>query len=308
MKILYKGIFIPNHRIIDTKSKEKAAKNLSGWESDELTAESWIAKLDAGQIIQPSEFKPKVDGTFTHAPQFWKSTHFICADGDNIRGVEFLNDGSDKNPDGIKSWTEAGQLSLKFPEMLNKVYAVGEPISSMLTEPLHRRFRIIFLFDKPITSEKHYHAILFKLAEEFPIIPKISKCPAQPIFGNGRKDFNFHICRNILNLDEFPTPKEDPAPSEKPPEPKEKISSERIVGIINQVGCKIANDLKLTHDKAIEQWVDLLKWILPHIPDDDQNLKAQVQTTIDNPSIWDFTEKPKQATITKGKAFHYSAK
>lgn len=74
----------------------------------------------------------------------------------------------------------------------------------MMREPPHRRFRIIFLFDKPITSELHYHSILIKLANEFPIIPKVERSPAQPVYGNGREDFNCHICGNILSLDDYP--------------------------------------------------------------------------------------------------------
>ena len=78
----------------------------------------------------------------------------------------------------------------------------------MLKEPLHRRFRIIFIFDKPITTEKHYRYILLQLAKRFPIIPEVSRSPAQPVFGNGREDFNFHICGNILKLQDYPLPKE----------------------------------------------------------------------------------------------------
>ena len=134
----------------------------------------------------------------------WTETYFVCADGDNIKGVEFLDDGSDKNPDGIQPWTESRLLAKKFPGLLNKVYAVGESVSSMLKEPLHRRYRLIFLFDKPITSEKHYHHILLILANEFSIIPAVTRSPAQPVFGNAREGFNFHICGSTLNLDGYP--------------------------------------------------------------------------------------------------------
>ena len=209
MDRLYEGIFIPTHKIIDAESKEKAAKSLKNWEHGSITAEKWVKKLDLGETIQPSKFNPKDDGTYTHAKEYWVETHFVCADGDNIKGVEFLDDGSDKNPDGIEAWTKPGQLSKIYPGLLKRAYAVGESVSSMLAEPLHRRFRIIFIFEKPIKSEKHYHAVLLKLAEEFPIIPKVSRSPAQPVFGNGREDFNFHVCGNILELNEFPEPKDE---------------------------------------------------------------------------------------------------
>ena len=201
----YHGIFIP-HRVLDPDSKEKAQKSLSGWQHAELTSEQWIEKLSLGQTIQPSAFTPKSDGGFTHKVENWISTHFICADADNIQGVEFLDDGSDKNPEGVLPWTEPGILSKKFPGLTQKGYAVGESVSSMAKWklPPHRRYRIIFLFDKPITSEKHYHQILLILANEFPIIPAVTRSPAQPVFGNAREGFNFHISENILNLDDYP--------------------------------------------------------------------------------------------------------
>ena len=199
----YTGIFIPTHKIIDTDSKEKATKTLSGWQFASLTAKEWIEKLTLGQTIQPSAFTPKPDGSFTHKVENWVSTHFVCADADNIKGVEFLDDGSDKNPEGVEPWTENGLLSKKFPGLTAKVYAVGESVSSMLVDPLHRRYRFVFVFNEPITSEKHYHHILIKFADAFPIIPNVTRSPAQPVFGNAREEFNFHICGNILNLTDY---------------------------------------------------------------------------------------------------------
>ena len=82
--------------------------------------------------------------------------------------------------------------------------------------------------------------------------------------------------------------------SETPPaEPKKKISYERIVGIINTLGSKIADDPKLSIDEKVEQWVDILKWVYPHIPNDKQHFKASVKESIESPSQWDFMEKPK---------------
>ena len=232
---MYEGIYIPNHNVIDRASKKKAESTLHGWEQGQFTAEEWIQKLDLGQTIQPSSFDTKLDGTYTHAMteqltdpetkkvssrQLWKSTHFICTDGDNLKGIEFYdsgpNEGKDKNPNGLEPWTDPGQLSQILPGLLVKAYAVGQSVSSMLKEPLHRRFRIIFLFDKPITDEKHYRHIFSQLATEFPIISNVARAPSQPVFGNGREGFDFHICGNILSLDDYPAPVETSKPPEKP--------------------------------------------------------------------------------------------
>ena len=200
----YDGMLIPHHKIFDAASKEQADQKLYNWSPQSLTAEEWIAKLDNGEIIQPSKFKPKDDGKYTHSEDYWVHTHFICADGDNIRGVEFDDDGNDTTPNGVESWTQEGQLSIKYPELLTKAYAVGESISSMLKEPQHRRYRIVFLFDKPITDGKHYRQIHNQLTKMFPIITKVDRAPSQPVYGNGREGLDFHICGNILNLDDYP--------------------------------------------------------------------------------------------------------
>ena len=217
---LYDGIHIPDHKIVDSDTKDAAEHKLFNWQAAQLPAEEWIAKLDEGMIIQPSEFKPKENGTFTHKISNWLSTHFICADADSIRAVEFYEKdvtnangeiihkaGEDKNPNGIEPWTEEGQLSNIYPRLLTDVYAAGESISSMLKEPLHRRYRLIFLFDRPITSEEHFRYILARLQDRYRIIDRSSRSPAQPVYGNAREGFNFHICGNILNLDDYPMPK-----------------------------------------------------------------------------------------------------
>ena len=228
----YDGIFIPSHKIIDIESKDKADGLLFNWQYESHTAEEWIEKLDDGKIIQPSSFTPSNNGAFTHSKKNWISTHFVCADGDNIKGVEFLDDGSDKNPNGIEPWTEKGCLSKKFPTLVKKAYAVGESPTSMLREPPHRRYRLIFIFDQPICSEEHFHQILIKLANDFSIIPNIGRSPAQPVYGNGRKDFNFHICGNTLNLDDYPL---EPETEEiKQPIEKKQESNETLQEFLNR--------------------------------------------------------------------------
>ena len=200
----FAGIVIPTHRVIDAESKDKAQNTFAGWQLESLTAPEWMQRLSQGQTIQPSAFSPKSDGTFTHAKEYWSGTHFVCADADNIKGVETLSDGSEKNPDGIEAFIEQDGLSRRYPTLSDKVYAVGQSVSSMLSKPLHRRYRLIFLFDKPITTEAHYHQILLTLADEFPIIPTIERSPAQPVFGNAREGFGVHECGNLLSLDDYP--------------------------------------------------------------------------------------------------------
>ena len=152
---------------------------------------------------------PKPDGSYTHNWQsgLWQSTNFICADGDNFLGVEKDDKGNEKNPKGIPAWTGESVLKEKYPELKEDVYAVGQSVSSMQTETPHRRYRLIFLFDKPIKSVDHYKQILSTLAEKYPLISVGKRSPAQPVFGNARKNFRkFYISDPsvILPLDDFP--------------------------------------------------------------------------------------------------------
>lgn len=202
----YAGIYIETHKVEDAESKVAASQSLKNWRGVACSAADWIKKLEQGQTIQPSAFSPQTDGTFTHKREFWNSTHFVCCDADNIKGIEFLDNGTDKNPDGVEAWTDKNGLSKQFPDLKNKVYAVGQSVSSMSDDkpPHHRRYRLIFLFDKPIQSEAHYHQIMLALANEFPIIPAVERSPAQPVFGNAREGFGFHICDNILKIADYP--------------------------------------------------------------------------------------------------------
>lgn len=228
----YPGLLISSHSIQDAHSKQSASQNLFGWTRVALTPKEWVAKLEQGHTIQPSAFAPTDDGSFTHAIKHWRSTHFVCCDADNLKGVEFLPDGQDKTPDGIEYWTEDNGLSERYPSLKETAFAVGQSVSSMSEDkpPPHRRYRIIFLFDTPIQSEKHYHAILLALSEQYPIIPSIERSPAQPVFGNAREGFNkFAICGNVLKLADYPMPPEEPEPepasTSKPPPTEKRLDT-----------------------------------------------------------------------------------
>ena len=203
----YDGLVITSHSVKDAASKKRATKSLLNWQFASLTAVNWIRHLEKGHTIQPSLFTPQPNGTFTHALEFWQQTHFVFCDADNIKGVEFLSDGSDKNPEGIAPFTSETGLSERYPTLREKAFAIGQSVSSMSDDkqPKHRRYRLIFLFDEPITSPEHYHAILLALADEFSIIPPVQRSPAQPVLGNGSDGYNlFAIVENVLSLSDYP--------------------------------------------------------------------------------------------------------
>lgn len=207
MQNTYNGLLIDTIVVKDQDSKELAKQKLSDWKDVNLTAREWIAHLEQGHIIQPSNFTSAPDGKYAHVKEYWQSTHFVCCDADNIKGVEFLRNGKDKNPDGIAPFTSETDLFALYPTLQDNVYAVCQSVSSMHKDPLHRRYRLIFRFDEPIMSVAHYHSILLFLAAQYPIIPPVKRSPAQPVFGNARAGYNSAaIYDNTLRLSDYPIP------------------------------------------------------------------------------------------------------
>ena len=109
------------------------------------------------------------------------------------------------------------------------------------------------------------------------------------------------------NQPELPPPNPEPEPEPKPkPVPKEKITLNHIITTINKIGCKIADEPHATLEEKIKGWVDLLKSILPHVPEENDEFRERIKHAINNPSQWDFMEKPKRHVPKDGKAFHFS--
>ena len=230
----YAGIVIRDHCIRDAESKAKASEP-KGWQSVELTAQGWIKELELGHVIQPSFFNPVTDKDgkvinplrYTHKEIYWCETYLVCLDADNIQGVDFYDEdipkqnikaGDDKHPDGVPYWTELKHLSTLYPTLKDEVYAVVQSVSSMSESkpPLHRRYRFILRFDKPITCALHFRQILSTFAERYPIIDPTERAPSQPVFGNARPETcKAHIVGNVLSLDDYPytAPVETPASS-----------------------------------------------------------------------------------------------
>ena len=216
----YPGLVIRAHCIKDKKSKEDAIRKLTGWERVIQSAEKWMQELEKGHTIILADMNVSDTGTYTHAEKYWKSTCFLMCDADNIKGVDFDSHGVDENPDGVQPWTEIGGLSELYPKLKEKAYAVAESVSSMADwkETPHRRYRLIFQFDEPIIDGEHYRQILLALADEFPIIPKAERQPAQPVFGNARAGFaEVHICDNVLKLSDYPKNTPDTLPTTPTP-------------------------------------------------------------------------------------------
>ena len=214
---LYEGIVITKHCVKDAESKKVAWESLTGWKYEQLPAVEWIRHLEQGHTIQPSLYE-KDNGIYTRSGKFWQLTYLVCCDADNIKGVEFLTDGKDKNPTGVDPFQSETGLSELYPTLKDKAFAIGQSVSSMREEKTHphRRYRLIFLFDESITCIEHYKSILAALADEYSIISQDKRSPVQPVMGNGRDGYNkFAIVGNVLALSDYPAPKPKAAPTAK---------------------------------------------------------------------------------------------
>ena len=229
----YPGLVIRSHKVRDAESKLKASGTLAGWQSVEQTVAEWLLDLEQGHTIQPSLFTPKKDDIFTHAKEYWHGTHFICADADYLRGVDwkdklqldpdgkpikdaegnpipFLDDSGvpvkeDVNPDGVEPWQADKQLCVLYPALKDDCYAALQSVSSMTHDkpPPHRRYRLIFVFDEMIKSVEHYQQILITLSERYPIIPSVDRAPSQPVFGNAKETGKALATGKVLSLSDF---------------------------------------------------------------------------------------------------------
>ena len=184
--------------IKDASSKENASKELSRWQLAKYTPEKWVKQLEYGYILCVGNFQPNLDGKYSHAKDLWQSTYMIFADGDNFTSEK------DATETAIPPWIDNDELFKRFPSILNKAYAIAESVSSMSTDKPHRRYRPVFLFDKPITSEADYHHVMKLLSLEFPLIPNIERSPAQPVYGNAQKQTGgVNILGNTLSLEKY---------------------------------------------------------------------------------------------------------
>ena len=216
---IYPGIVISSHDVRDASSKLAATLSLVDWQFVEQTATQWISDLEQGNTIQPSQFSPTpktdedgnviepVEYIYTHAKEHWQGTHFVCADADHIRGVEFNKDtGADVNPDGVDAWQADKQLCVLYPPLADDCYAALQSVSSISDDkpPPHRRYRLLFVFDEKIESVDHYSQILRTLSQRYPIIPSADRSPAQPVFGNSKETGKSAVTGNVLSLSDYP--------------------------------------------------------------------------------------------------------
>ena len=226
----YGGLISDRVSIVDQRTKDYVGRYLKPWRYVELTEAEWFAALENGYAILVGEMKPTPDGSYTHKKEYWVSTYHVFTDADRIKGVEFDKDtGEDVNPDGVEPWTKAGQLSKKFPGLLDEAYAVSESVNSMLKEPPHRRNRVCFKFDKPITCPIHYKQIIETLSGKYPIISTEKRSPTQPVFGNARKGFNkVYVNGKVLKLSDYPFIDDKPKPTEKRKQSHKPASDQKI--------------------------------------------------------------------------------
>ena len=196
--------------IVKTGLDKKASggNNLWGWQYHPKSPSEWIKLLDQGRIIVPGIFIKTETATkghyrYSHKEKGWCGTQMIFCDGDNIKDVEFDDEGKDKNPTGIPYFTDPNILFERLPALKNEVYAIGHSVNSLSQDkpPPHVRTRIAFLLEEIITDNRRFKDFLRGLSLDYPIISGAERQPAQPVYGNAG---NRHVVKGekLIELDE----------------------------------------------------------------------------------------------------------
>ena len=175
---------IPVFRTAQDKANFDERK-LRGWEYlRDATPRDIIQYADAGRVFVPGQFvRCSETQRFRHTKATWQGAQMIACDADQIKGVEFDNEGNDKTPGGVEAFTDPKKLLELYPALPSEAYAIGHSLSSLSKPPPHIRCRIYFVLERSIRSETDYKWLLLGLSTAYPII-SASRQPAQPVYGN----------------------------------------------------------------------------------------------------------------------------
>ena len=178
---------IPIFRTAQDKADFNENK-LTWWEyHHDTTPFDIIQCADTGRVFLPGQFvKCPETNRFRHQKATWRGTQMIATDADQIKGIEFDNEGKDKTPDGVEAFTDPKRLLELYPALPTEAYAIGHSLSSLSKPPPHIRCRIYFVLEHSIRSETDYKWLLSGLSTVYPII-SASRQPAQPVYGNAGK-------------------------------------------------------------------------------------------------------------------------
>lgn len=92
-------------------------------------------------------------------------------------------------------------------------------------------------------------------------------------------------------LDTYKPNNSKPKPTPDAPAPKpetQTIPFKHLIDFIDDVGDRIADNESLTTKDKISEWVAILNWGIPLVPDEYQKAKAIMQEAILYPSEKDF--------------------
>ena len=153
----------------------------------DATPRDIIQYADAGRVFVPGQFvKCPEKKRFRHTKATCQGTQVIACDADQIKGIEFDNEGKDKTPEGVEAFTDPKRLLELYPALPSEAYAIGHSLSSLSKPPPHIRCRIYFVLEHEIRSETDYKWLLLGLSTVYKII-SASRQPAQPVYGNAGK-------------------------------------------------------------------------------------------------------------------------
>ena len=184
---LYGGLLIDTHIINEPADKLDAPRY--GWKYVAYdNPKEWLIHLYRGHIFCNGKYKKEDDpkqklfGKYRHTRNLWQETYMVCIDGDQFRGIDFNEKGIDENPNAPAVFTELDDID-QF-EGIKHCYAITESVSSMTKGKEHRRFRLVFVLEKPFKSHAEIKRFIDWVHSEIPFACNDHRHAGQPVYGN----------------------------------------------------------------------------------------------------------------------------
>ena len=216
-KPVYGGLIIPRQKpgcdrhIIDGPEKKRKPPR-TGWKYFEFDdPKYWIKAHKCGYIFTTGKYRVEDDpkepkyyfGKYRHTKKlFEKEIWQIFVDGDYFYGVDFDDYGHEKYKDAeVKPPPPFTDLQVldQYPG-LRYCYAIIDSINSMrvktktikkgdrkgqvIKSQPHRRFRLVFVLEKPLHSHDEVAAFIDWVHSEIPFASPDHRQTSQPIYGN----------------------------------------------------------------------------------------------------------------------------
>ena len=188
------GIFVPGRVYSHPDQKRDAV--FHGYRHAELELERWVDCHRAGYLFVPGDMRAETRETpwgesqtvFSHAKHLWYGTEWFHIDLDD---------------DSIQTHDSAAITAID-PLVEDLCYAVCESVSSNVDGRFARWHGIVGL-ERPVITDHEFEALTWGLQRRLTTMTGAGRNPAQPCFGNARKDAYHYRPENIISAADMQT-------------------------------------------------------------------------------------------------------